>query len=173
MQEIVDSQEKLEELISIVREAQKKFASFSQAQVDKIFFEASKAANRERISLAKLAVEETGMGLVEDKVIKNHFASEYIYNKYKNAKTVGVVEEDKVFGTKKILEPIGVVCGIIPTTNPTSTAIFKALLALKTRNAIIISPHPRAKRCTIEAVKVVLEAAVKAGAPENILGWID
>ena len=173
MQEIVDSQEKLEELISSVREAQKKFASFSQAQVDKIFFEASKAANRERISLAKLAVEETGMGLVEDKVIKNHFASEYIYNKYKNAKTVGVVEEDKVFGTKKILEPIGVVCGIIPTTNPTSTAIFKALLALKTRNAIIISPHPRAKRCTIEAVKVVLEAAVKAGAPENILGWID
>ncbi len=173
MQDIIDSQEKLESLIATVREAQKKFASFSQEQVDKIFFEASKAANAKRISLAKMAVEETGMGVVEDKVIKNHFAAEYIYNKYKNTQTVGVIEDNKVFGTKKILEPIGVVCGIIPTTNPTSTAIFKTLISLKTRNAIIISPHPRAKKCTIEAVKVVLEAAVKAGAPENIMGWID
>ena len=173
MQDIIDSQEKLESLIATVREAQKKFASFSQEQVDKIFFEAAKAANVARISLAKMAVEETGMGVVEDKVIKNHFASEYIYNQYKDTQTVGVVEDNKVFGTKKILEPIGVVCGIIPTTNPTSTAIFKTLISLKTRNAIIISPHPRAKKCTIEAVKIVLDAAVKAGAPENILGWID
>ena len=173
MQDIIDSQEKLEALIKTVREAQKKFASFSQEQVDKIFFEASKAANMARIPLAKMAVEETGMGIVEDKVIKNHYASEYIYNKYKDTKTVGVVEDDKVFGTKKILEPIGVVCGIIPTTNPTSTAIFKTLISLKTRNAIIISPHPRAKKSTIEAVKIVLNAAIKAGAPENIMGWID
>ena len=173
MQDIIDSQEKLEGLIATVRKAQKEFASFSQEQVDKIFFEASKAANIARISLAKMAVEETGMGVVEDKVIKNHFASEYIYNKYKDTQTVGVVEDNKVFGTKTILEPIGVVCGIIPTTNPTSTAIFKTLISLKTRNAIIISPHPRAKKCTIEAVKIVLDAAVKAGAPENILGWID
>ena len=173
MQDIIDSQEKLEELIGIVREAQKKYASFSQEQVDKIFFEAAKAANMARIPLAKFAVEETGMGVVEDKVIKNHFASEYIYNKYKDAQTVGVVEDNKVYGTKKILEPIGVICGIIPTTNQTSTAIFKTLIALKTRNAIIISPHPRAKKSTIEAVKIVLEAAEKAGAPKNILGWID
>ena len=173
MQDIIDSQEKLEELIGIVREAQKKYASFSQEQVDKIFFEAAKAANMARIPLAKFAVEETGMGVVEDKVIKNHFASEYIYNKYKDTQTVGVVEDNKVYGTKKILEPIGVICGIIPTTNPTSTAIFKTLIALKTRNAIIISPHPRAKKSTIEAVKIVLEAAEKAGAPKNILGWID
>ena len=173
MQDIIDSQEKLESLIATVRKAQKEFATFTQEQVDKIFFEASKAANMARISLAKLAVEETGMGLVEDKVIKNHYAAEYIYNKYKDTQTVGVVEDDKVFGTKKILEPIGVVCGIIPTTNPTSTAIFKTLISLKTRNAIIISPHPRAKKSTIEAVKIVLNAAVKAGAPENILGWID
>ena len=173
MQDIIDSQEKLEGLIATVRNAQKQFATFSQEQVDKIFFEASKAANMARISLAKLAVEETGMGIVEDKVIKNHFASEYIYNKYKDTKTVGVVEDDKIFGTKTILEPIGVVCGIIPTTNPTSTAIFKTLISLKTRNAMIVSPHPRAKKSTIEAVKIVLDAAVKAGAPENILGWID
>ena len=173
MQDIVDSQEKLESLIATVREAQKRYATFSQQEVDKIFFEAAKAANMQRIPLAKLAVEETGMGIVEDKVIKNHFASEYIYNKYKDTQTVGVVDDNKVFGTKKILEPIGVICGIIPTTNPTSTAIFKCLIALKTRNAIIISPHPRAKKCTTEAVKIVLEAAVKAGAPENILGWID
>ena len=173
MQDVIDSQEKLEELIGIVREAQKKYVSFSQEQVDKIFFEAAKAANMARIPLAKFAVEETGMGVVEDKVIKNHFASEYIYNKYKDTQTVGVVEDNKVYGTKKILEPIGVICGIIPTTNPTSTAIFKTLIALKTRNAIIISPHPRAKKSTIEAVKIVLEAAEKAGAPKNILGWID
>ena len=173
MQDIIDSQEKLESLIATVRKAQKEFATFTQEQVDKIFFEASKAANMARISLAKLAVEETGKGLVEDKVIKNHYAAEYIYNKYKDTQTVGVVGDDKVFGTKKILEPIGVVCGIIPTTNPTSTAIFKTLISLKTRNAIIISPHPRAKKSTIEAVKIVLNAAVKAGAPENILGWID
>ncbi len=173
MQDIIDTQEKLEQLIITVKEAQKKFASYSQEQVDRIFFEAARAANMARIPLAKLAVQETGMGVVEDKVIKNHYASEYIYNKYKDAKTVGVVEEDDVFGTKKIYEPIGLVCGIIPTTNPTSTAIFKALIALKTRNAMIVSPHPRAKKCTAEAVKIVLDAAVKAGAPENILGWID
>ena len=149
MQEIVDTQEKLEELIEKVREAQKKFATFSQEQVDKIFFEASKAANMTRISLAKLAVEETDMGVVENKVIKNHYAAEYIYNKYKDMQTVGVVEKDKVFGTKKILEPIGLICGIIPTTNPTSTAIFKTLIALKTRNAIIVSPQPIKKRTEI------------------------
>ena len=149
MQEIVDTQEKLEELIEKVRETQKKFATFSQEQVDKIFFEASKAANMARISLAKLAVEETGMGVVENKVIKNHYAAEHIYNKYKDVQTVGVVEEDKVFGTKKILEPIGLICGIIPTTNPTSTAIFKTLIALKTRNAIIVSPQPIKKRTEI------------------------
>ena len=139
----------------------------------KIFFEAAKIANMHRISLAKLAVEETGMGVGEDKVIKNNYASEYIYNAYKNTKTGGVIEEDKSYGIKRIAEPIGVVAAVIPTTNPTSTAIFKCLLALKTRNAIIISPHPRAKNCTIEAAKIVLEAAVKAGAPEGIIGWID
>ena len=169
----VDSIENLDELISKVRYAQNLYSTYTQEQVDKIFFEAAKEANMNRIYLAKLAVEETGMGIVEDKVIKNHYASEYIYNKYKNAQTVGVVEEDLAFGIKKILEPIGLICGVIPTTNPTSTAIFKCLLALKTRNAIIISPHPRAKKSTIEAVRIVLNAAVKAGAPENILGWID
>jgi len=173
MQDVINSVEKLQELLENVRKAQKEYSTYSQEAVDKIFFEAARAANSERIPLAKLAVEETGMGVVEDKVIKNHYAAEYIYNKYKNVQTVGVVDEDKAFGTKKVLEPIGVICGVIPTTNPTSTAIFKTLLALKTRNAIIISPHPRAKRSTIAAVKVVLEAAVKAGAPENILGWID
>ncbi len=173
MQDIVNSQESLEELIERVRNAQKEFAKFSQEQVDKIFFEASREANMARIPLAKLAVEETGMGLVEDKVIKNHFAAEYIYNKYKDVQTVGVVEDDKIYGIKKVLEPIGVICGIIPTTNPTSTAIFKTLIALKTRNAIIISPHPRAKKCTIEATKLVLNAAIKAGAPKDIIGWID
>ncbi len=173
MQDVINSVEKLQELLENVRKAQKEYSTYSQEAVDKIFFEAAKAANSERIPLAKLAVEETGMGIVEDKVIKNHYAAEYIYNKYKNVQTVGVIDEDKAFGTKKVLEPIGVICGVIPTTNPTSTAIFKTLLALKTRNAIIISPHPRAKRSTIAAVKVVLEAAVKAGAPENILGWID
>lgn len=173
MQDVINSVEKLQELLKNVRKAQKEYSTYSQEAVDKIFFEAARAANSERIPLAKLAVEETGMGIVEDKVIKNHYAAEYIYNKYKNVQTVGVVDEDKAFGTKKVLEPIGVICGVIPTTNPTSTAIFKTLLALKTRNAIIISPHPRAKRSTIAAVKVVLEAAVKAGAPEDILGWID
>ena len=171
--ETVDCVEKLEREIARVREAQAKFASYTQEQVDKIFFEAAMAANKMRIPLAKMAVEETGMGVVEDKVIKNHYASEYIYNAYKNTKTVGVIEEDKAFGIKKIAEPVGVICAVIPTTNPTSTAIFKTLIALKTRNGIIISPHPRAKKSTIEAAKIVLEAAVKAGAPEGIIGWID
>ncbi|MBQ3047773.1 MAG: bifunctional acetaldehyde-CoA/alcohol dehydrogenase [Clostridia bacterium] len=169
----VNSVESLDELIVKVRQSQQKYSTYTQQQVDKIFFEAAKAANASRISLAKIAVEETGMGIVEDKVIKNHYASEYIYNKYRDTQTVGVVEEDKAFGTKKVLDPIGLICGVIPTTNPTSTAIFKCLLALKTRNAIIISPHPRAKNSTIAAVKIVLDAAIKAGAPKNILGWID
>ncbi|CUH93770.1 bifunctional acetaldehyde-CoA/alcohol dehydrogenase [Herbinix luporum] len=170
---IVDNVEKLETVISRVRKAQEVFATYTQEQVDKIFLAAATAANKERISLAKQAVEETGMGIVEDKVIKNHFAAEYIYNAYKDTKTCGVLEEDKAFGIKKIAEPIGVIAAVIPTTNPTSTAIFKTLLALKTRNGIIISPHPRAKQCTIAAAKVILEAAVKAGAPEDIIGWID
>ena len=156
-----------------VREAQAVFATYSQEQVDKIFRAAAIAANKQRIPLAKMAVEETGMGVVEDKVIKNHYAAEYIYNAYKNTKTCGVVEEDKAYGIKKIAEPIGVVAAVIPTTNPTSTAIFKTLISLKTRNGIIISPHPRAKKSTIAAAKVVLEAAVEAGAPEGIIGWID
>ena len=170
---IVDSVETLEATIASVREAQKKFATYTQEQVDKIFFAAAVAANKARIPLAKLAVEETGMGIVEDKVIKNHFASEYIYNAYKNTKTCGIIEEDKAGGMMKIAEPIGVIAAVIPTTNPTSTAIFKTLLALKTRNGIIISPHPRAKHSTIEAAKIVLEAAVEAGAPEGIISWID
>ena len=171
--EVVDSVETLAKKIEAMRDAQRVFATFTQEQVDKIFFEAAMAANKNRISLAKMAVEETGMGVVEDKVIKNHYAAEYIYNAYKDTKTCGVIEEDKAFGIKKIAEPIGLIAAVIPTTNPTSTAIFKTLLALKTRNAIIISPHPRAKGATIEAAKIVLEAAVKAGAPENIIGWID
>ena len=171
--QIVDSVEKLEEAIVRTREAQKVFATYTQQQVDKIFLAAASAANKARIPLAKMAVEETGMGIAEDKVIKNNYASEYIYNAYKETKTCGIIEEDKAFGTKKIAEPIGVVAAVIPTTNPTSTAIFKCLLALKTRNAIIISPHPRAKNCTIAAAKLVLEAAVKAGAPEGIIDWID
>ncbi len=170
---IVDSVEKLEEAIERTREAQKKFAAFTQEQVDKIFLAAASAANKARIPLAKMAVEETRMGIVEDKVIKNNYASEYIYNAYKNTKTCGVIEEDKAFGIKKIAEPLGVIAAVIPTTNPTSTAIFKCLLALKTRNAIIISPHPRAKNSTIAAAKLVLEAAVAAGAPEGIIDWID
>ena len=170
---IVDSVEKLEEAIDRTRQAQKKFATFTQEQVDKIFLAAASAANKARIPLAKLAVEETGMGIVEDKVIKNHYASEYIYNAYKNTKTCGVIEEDSAYGIKKIAEPIGVIAAVIPTTNPTSTAIFKCLLALKTRNAIIISPHPRAKNSTIAAAKLVLEAAIAAGAPEGIIDWID
>lgn len=171
--ERIDCIDKLEELINRVRIAQKEFASFSQEQVDKIFFEAAIAANQARLPLAKMAVNETGMGLVEDKVIKNHYASEYIYNAYKDTKTVGVVEEDKAYGIKKIAEPVGVICAVIPTTNPTSTAIFKTLISLKTRNGVIISPHPRAKSCTIAAAKIVLEAAVRAGAPKDIIGWID
>lgn len=171
--EIVDSVESLEKALARVRAAQKEFATFSQEQVDKIFREAAIAANMARIPLAKMAVEETGMGVVEDKIIKNHYAAEYIYNAYRDTKTCGVIEEDKAYGTKKIAEPIGVIAAVIPTTNPTSTAIFKTLISLKTRNGIIISPHPRAKACTIAAAKVVLEAAVKAGAPEGIISWID
>ncbi len=171
--EIVDSVEKLEQAIKNTRKAQEKFATYTQEQVDKIFLAAASAANKARIPLAKMAVEETGMGVVEDKVIKNNYASEYIYNAYKDTKTCGVVEEDKAFGIKKIAEPIGVVAAVIPTTNPTSTAIFKCLLAIKTRNAIIISPHPRAKNSTIAAAKLILEAAVAAGAPEGIIDWID
>ena len=171
--QVVDSVERLEEALASVRAAQKKFAEYTQEQVDAIFFAAAPAANQQRIPLAKMAVAETGMGVVEDKVIKNHYAAEYIYNAYKHTKTCGVIEEDKAFGIKKIAEPVGVIGAVIPTTNPTSTAIFKTLIALKTRNGIIISPHPRAKGCTIAAAKVVLEAAVKAGAPEGIINWID
>ncbi len=171
--EIIDGVEKLTEAIVRVRKAQQVFATYTQEQVDKIFLAAASAANKARIPLAKMAVEETGMGIVEDKVIKNNYASEYIYNAYKDTKTCGIIEEDKAFGIKKVADPIGVIAAVIPTTNPTSTAIFKCLLALKTRNAIIISPHPRAKNCTIAAAKLVLEAAVAAGAPEGIIDWID
>ncbi len=171
--EVIDSVEKLEKALANVRSAQEKFATYTQEQVDKIFFAAAMAANKMRIPLAKMAVEETGMGVVEDKVIKNHYASEYIYNAYRDTKTCGVIEEDKAYGIKRIAEPIGVIAAVIPTTNPTSTAIFKTLLALKTRNGIVISPHPRAKKCTNEAAKVVLDAAVAAGAPEGIIDWID
>lgn len=169
----IDSVEALQERMTIMRRAQHEFAKFTQEQVDHIFFEAAMAANKARIPLAKMAVEETGMGVMEDKVIKNHYASEYIYHAYRNTKTVGVLEEDPAFGIKKIAEPIGLVAAVIPTTNPTSTAIFKALLCLKTRNAILISPHPRAKKCTAEAARIVYEAAVKAGAPEGIIGCIE
>ncbi len=169
----VSNIESFEKKLSQVREAQKKFAEYSQEQVDKIFKAAAIAANMARIPLAKMAVEETGMGIVEDKVIKNHYAAEYIYNKYKDTKTCGVISRDTAFGLTEIAEPIGIIGAVIPTTNPTSTAIFKALICLKTRNGIIISPHPRAKKSTIAAAKIVLEAAVKAGAPENIIGWID
>ena len=170
---LVDSVPTLEARMAEVRAAQAIFSSYTQEQVDKIFLAAASAANKERISLAKLAVEETGMGILEDKVIKNHFAAEYIYNAYKDTKTCGVIEEDKAYGMKKIAEPIGVIAAVIPTTNPTSTAIFKTLLALKTRNGIIISPHPKAKNATIAAAKVVLDAAVEAGAPKGIIAWID
>ena len=169
----VTSVETLAARMKQMREAQRAFASMTQEQVDRVFFAAAMAANKARIPLAKMAVEETGMGVVEDKVIKNHYASEYIYNAYRYTKTCGVIEEDAAFGIRKIAEPIGLVAAVIPTTNPTSTAIFKALLCLKTRNAILISPHPRAKNCTIEAARVVLDAAVAAGAPEGIIGWID
>ena len=170
---IIDTPEALEAKMAAMKEAQKLFATYTQEQVDKIFKAAATAADKARIPLAKMAVAETGMGIVEDKVIKNHYAAEYIYNAYKDTKTCGVIEEDPVYGIKKIAEPIGLIAAVIPTTNPTSTAIFKTLIALKTRNAIIISPHPRAKASTIEAAKIVLEAAVKAGAPEGIIGWID
>lgn len=171
--QIIDSVETLEAEIIRLRDAQRAFAAFSQEQVDAIFKAAAIAANKARIPLAKMAVRETGMGIVEDKVIKNHYAAEYIYNAYKDTKTCGVIEEDREFGITKIAEPIGVVAAVIPTTNPTSTAIFKALISLKTRNAIIISPHPRAKESTIAAARVVLDAAVAAGAPEGIISWID
>ncbi|MDO4793419.1 MAG: bifunctional acetaldehyde-CoA/alcohol dehydrogenase [Filifactor alocis] len=165
--------ETLQKMIETTRKAQEKFASYSQEKVDKIFFHAAMAANKQRIPLAQMACEETGMGIVEDKVIKNHYAAEYTYNAYKRAKTCGVVEVDTAYGYKRVAEPVGVVGAVIPTTNPTSTAIFKCLICLKTRNSIIISPHPRAKKCTIAAAKIVLDAAVKAGAPEGIIGWID
>lgn len=171
--EAVETTEHLDALIDRVVAAQKEFATFSQEQVDKIFKAAATAADKARIPLAKMAREETGMGVVEDKIIKNHFASEYIYNKHKSTKTCGIIEEDKANGIKVVAEPLGVLAGIVPTTNPTSTAIFKSLIALKTRNGIIFSPHPRAKKCTIEAAKLVLDAAVKAGAPKDIIGWID
>ncbi|MDO4478657.1 MAG: bifunctional acetaldehyde-CoA/alcohol dehydrogenase [Lachnospiraceae bacterium] len=170
---LIDTPEALSEKMALMREAQKAYAQFTQEQVDAIFRAAAMAANKARIPLAKMAVAETGMGIIEDKVIKNHYASEYIYNKYRSTKTCGVVEEDRTYGIRKVAEPLGLIAAVIPTTNPTSTAIFKALIALKTRNAIIFSPHPRAKKCTVEAARLVYEAAVKAGAPENIIGWID
>ncbi|MDC7126107.1 MAG: bifunctional acetaldehyde-CoA/alcohol dehydrogenase, partial [Spirochaetales bacterium] len=163
----------LDKLVKKVCAAQAIYAKYSQEQVDEIFYKAATAVNQKRIPLAKMAVKETGIGIVEDKVIKNHFASEYIYNTYKNTQTCGIIEEDEAFGIKKIAEPIGVICGIVPTTNPTSTAIYKALITLKTRNGIIFSPHPRAAQCTVEAVKIILDAAVSAGAPKDIIGWID
>ncbi len=172
-EQVIASVDDLNALIGRMRVAQAKFATYSQEQVDQIFYEAAMAANKARIPLAKMAVEETGMGVVEDKVIKNHYASEYIYNKYRATKTCGVISEDPVAGVKQLAEPMGIVAAVIPTTNPTSTAIFKCLIALKTRNAIIISPHPRAKGCTIEAARIILEAAIAAGAPEGIIGWID
>ena len=169
----VTTAQELTEALAKCRAAQEKFATYTQEQVDKIFLAAATAANQMRIPLAKQAVAETGMGVVEDKVIKNHYAAEYIYNAYKDSKTCGVIEEDTAYGIQRIAEPIGVIAAVIPTTNPTSTAIFKTLISLKTRNGIIISPHPRAKGCTIAAARVVLEAAVAAGAPEGIIAWID
>ena len=169
---VIDSVDALAARIGEMRKAQAVFATFSQEKVDKIFYEAAMAANKARIPLAQKAVEETGMGLVEDKVIKNHFASEYIYNKYRYTKTCGVLEEDKAYGIQRIAEPLGIVGAVIPTTNPTATAIFKCLLCLKTRNAIIISPHPRAKQCTIAAAKVVRDAAEAAGLPQGIIDWV-
>ena len=171
--ELVETAEQLDALVDRVVAAQKEFATFTQEQVDKIFKAAATAADKARIPLAQMAREESGMDVVEDKIIKNHYASEYIYNKHKNTKTCGVIEEDKANGIKIVAEPLGVLAGIVPTTNPTSTAIFKSLIALKTRNGIIFSPNPRAKKCTIAAEKLVLDAAVKAGAPKDIIGWID
>lgn len=170
---VADPAKELDLLVERVKKAQRKFATYTQEQVDHIFRSAAVAAASQRIRLSKIAAEETGMGVVEDKVIKNHFASEYIYNTYKDTQTCGILEDDRDFGYRRIAEPIGIIAGVIPTTNPTSTAIFKSLLALKTRNAIIFSPHPRAKKCTVEACKIILEAAVKAGAPEDIIGWIE
>ncbi len=170
---VIDNVDALYAKMDAMKQAQREFATFTQEQVDKIFFAAAVAANKQRIPLAKMAVAETGMGVVEDKVIKNHYAAEYIYNAYRDTRTCGVIEEDAAFGIKKVAEPIGLIAAVIPTTNPTSTAIFKTLIALKTRNAIIISPHPRAKASTIAAAKIVLDAAVAAGAPEGIIGWID
>lgn len=165
----VTTVEELKAKIESIRKAQKEFSTFTQEQVDRIFRDAALAINNARITLAKMAVEETGMGIVEDKVIKNHFASEYIYNQYKDTKTCGIIERDVAYGITKMAEPIGIVGAIIPTTNPTSTAAFKALISLKTRNGIIFSPHPRAKNCTIEAAKIVMEAAEKAGAPKGLI----
>lgn len=170
---IVQDEASLKELIRRVRAAQVKYSTYTQEQVDKIFSAAATAADKVRLDLAEMAVAETGMGIVEDKVIKNHYAAEYIYNAYRDVKTCDVVERDEAYGVEVLAEPVGVVAAIVPTTNPTSTAIFKALLALKTRNGLIFSPHPRAKNCTVAAAKVILEAAVKAGAPEGIIGWID
>ena len=173
MTELVNSLESLDALLKKVKEAQKLYATYSKEQVDENFKRTALLANTEIIRLAKMAVEETGMGVVEDKVIKNHFAAEYIYNKYKNAKTCGIIEEDITHGMMKIADPVGIIACVVPTTNPTATAIFKCLIALKTRNAMVFSPHPRAKKCTIEALKVVVKAAKQAGAPDNLLGWID
>ena len=170
---LVDNIDALNEMLERVKKAQTEYEQFTQEQVDRIFKAAATAADKARIPLARMAVEDTGMGVLEDKIIKNHFASEYIYNKHKNAKTCGIISEDKENGIKTVAEPLGILAGIIPTTNPTSTAIFKALLALKTRNGIVFSPHPRATNCTIEAAKIVLNAAVEAGAPKDIIGWID
>ena len=170
---LVDNIDALNEMLERVKKAQVEYEQFTQEQVDRIFKAAATAADKARIPLARMAVEDTGMGVLEDKIIKNHFASEYIYNKHKNAKTCGIISEDKENGIKTVAEPLGILAGIIPTTNPTSTAIFKALLALKTRNGIVFSPHPRATNCTIEAAKIVLNAAIEAGAPKDIIGWID
>ena len=170
---LTDDIESLDILIKNVNQAQIEFSKFSQEKVDEIFKAAATAANKARIKLAKMAVEDTQMGVLEDKIIKNHFAAEYIFNKHKNVKTCGIIREDKTNGIKIVAEPLGILAGIIPTTNPTSTAIFKSLISLKTRNGIIFSPHPRAKKCTIQAAKLVLDAAVAAGAPKNIIGWID
>ncbi|MCI9460017.1 MAG: aldehyde dehydrogenase family protein, partial [Clostridia bacterium] len=170
---VVKDEQTLAELLSRVRKAQAEFATFTQEQVDKIFLAAATAANKARIDLAEMAVTETGMGIVEDKVIKNHYAAEYIYNAYRDVKTCDVVAVDEAYGVETHAEPVGVIAAIVPTTNPTSTAIFKALLALKTRNGLIFSPHPRAKNCTIAAARTVLDAAVAAGAPAGLIGWID
>ena len=169
---IVDNVEALEAKLAQMREAQALFATYTQEQVDKIFYEAAMAANKARIPLAKMAIEETGRGVLEDKVIKNHYAAEYIYNAYKNTKTCGVLERDEAYGITKIAEPIGIVGAVIPTTNPTSTAIFKTLICLKTRNAIILSPHPHAVNCSIAAAKIIRDAAIEAGLPEHVISWV-